>query len=128
MSFIERIQLDDHGISFHDLLFQQRRFPWPDIKQVRSDISSTHGEGISFQVYDIISRHHRLPWTIGPWIARYKDLLRDILTHLPDDAQTDVHVYHAIRRRGETVEDAYRALGRHRAAPQEEKAPNHPSS
>ena len=124
MSLIERIVVNDEGVRFHNLFFRWQQFRWSDIEQVRSDIStSAGGEGISIRVYNVVSRHHRHRWMTGPWIAHYKDLLRDILLHVPDDAQTDVNIYHAIRRRGETIQDTYRALGQQRAALRKEKLP-----
>lgn len=118
MSFVEQIVVDDEGVRFHDLFFRPKVFRWSDIKEVQSDIMTSAGDGISIRVYDVVSRH-RYRWMIGPWIARYKDLLRDILAYVPDDAKTDVNVYHAIRQRGETIQDAYRTLGRRRQRLQE---------
>ena len=110
ISFIERIVVDEHDVQFHDMLFRRRRFSWADIKQIRSDILTTSGEGISFRIYNVVSRNHRRRWMIGLWIAHYKNLLRAILVHVPDDAQTDVNVYHAIRQRGQTIRDVCQAI------------------
>ena len=116
MSLIGQIVVDEDGLTYHNLFFHRRHVPWSEIKCIRSDFTApVGGEGITLRVYNVVNYHNRTLVMIGPsWIAHYKDLLRDILAHVPDDAQTDVHVYHAIRRRGETAQEAYRVLGRQR--------------
>ena len=118
MSLIGQIVVDEDGLTYHNLFFHRRHVPWSEIKCIRSDFTApVGGEGITLRVYNVVNYHNRTLVMIGPsWIAHYKDLLRDLLLHVPEDAQTDVNVYHAIRRRGETIQDVYRALGQDRAA------------
>ena len=113
-SFANKITVADAHIRFEAArLFPSRELAWSEIGYVKSDSIGGTGDAPSIDAYWLIpkDRRSRKRVLIGPWVAHYKQLLREILERVPPDTKIDLDVFQTVRHRGEeTIQHTARAI------------------
>jgi len=104
LCFMTRITISPEGIRFEAAhLLPTWELRWHQIGHIKIDSSGTH-DTPSIDAYVLIPNDRRIRKRIfiGPWIANYKQLLREVLEHVPPDATVDPAVVRIVRKPGET--------------------------
>lgn len=113
-SFANKITITDAHIRFEAThLFPSRELAWSEIGYVKFDSIGGTGDAPSLDAYVLIPRDRRSRKRVlfGPWIANYKQLLREILERVSPDTKIDPDIFRIVRHRGEeTIQHTARAI------------------
>ncbi len=113
-SFATTITINDIGIYFNAAhLLPSRELAWSAIGYVKFDSVGGTGDAPSLDAYVLIpsDRRSRKRVLFGPWIANYKQLLREILERVSPDTKIDPDIFRIVRHRGEeTIQHTARAI------------------
>ena len=114
LSFATKITVTDADIRFEAAhMLPTRELAWSEIGYVKSDSIGGTGDAPSLDAYMLIPRDRRSRKRVlfGPWIANYKQLLREILERVPPDTKIDHDIFQIVRHRGEeTIQHTARAI------------------
>jgi len=114
LSFTTKITTNDTGIYFNAAhLLPSRELAWTEIGYVKFDSIGGTGDAPSLDAYVLIPRDRRSRKRIlfGPWMANYKQLLREILERVLPDTKIDQDIFQIVRHRGEeTIQHTARAI------------------
>jgi len=96
LTFATKITINDASIHLEAAhLLPSRKMVWTEIGYVKSDSIGGTGDAPSIDAYWLIpkDRRSRKRVLIGPWIASYKQLLREVLERVPPDTKIDADVF-----------------------------------
>lgn len=114
LSFATKITVTDACIRLNAAhLLPSRELAWSEIGYVKFDSIGGTGDAPSLDAYVLIPRDRRSRKRVlfGPWIANYKQLLREVLERVPPDTKIDPDIFRIVRHRGEeTIQHTARAI------------------
>lgn len=113
-SLTTNITINDAYIHFGAAhLLPTRKLAWNEIGYVKFDSIGGTGDSPSLDAYVLIPRDRRSRKRVlfGPWMANYKQLLREILERVTPDTKIDSDIFRIVRHRGEeTIQHTARAI------------------